>query len=91
LQKCEHCSNWTDGTKAFCSSCGEILDQHFRQEHSELPQKWESFPGLISYTKLNQASRSKWVWLLEKLINTGEFLLSALILLVTLVLFFLPG
>ena len=35
-KKCEHCNNWTDGDKAFCDTCGGILDFKYRKERDDL-------------------------------------------------------
>ena len=38
-KKCEHCNNWTDGDKAFCDTCGGILDFKYRKERDDLEKE----------------------------------------------------
>lgn len=90
-QKCEHCHYWTDGAKAFCSECGEILDLEYRKEQSELADKWKNFNGLMDWVKLPKSQSNKVVWFVEKLIQSGQLILMLLMALVTFILFLLPG
>ncbi|MCU0443246.1 MAG: hypothetical protein MUE96_12700 [Bacteroidia bacterium] len=90
-QRCEHCGNWTDGTKAFCSRCGEILDLDYRKEQHHLSRKFKNFNGLMNWVKLPQSQSNKAVWFIEKIIQSGQLVLMTIMALVTLILFLLPG
>ncbi len=91
IQKCEHCEFWTDGKKAFCSKCGEILDLKYRSERWELLKKSDNFSVFMKYVSFKKSSTNSFIWLLEKIIQGGQLILAIIVLLVTLILFFLPG
>ncbi|MES2655164.1 MAG: hypothetical protein V4620_06215 [Bacteroidota bacterium] len=86
-KKCEHCSKWTDGDKAFCSYCGEILDLNYRKQIDELAKN-ESV--LMNYYKIKNSDSNFLLWLIEKLIQGGQIIVMAIIALVTFVLVLLP-
>ncbi len=87
-KKCEHCFNWTDGNKAFCAHCGEILDLDYRKEIDELAKKETA---LMSYYKIKNADSNILLLLIEKLIQGGQLIVMAIIALVTFILVLLPG
>ncbi|MFN7313507.1 MAG: hypothetical protein ACK5UI_08495 [Bacteroidota bacterium] len=91
IQKCEHCSIWTDGNKAYCSECGEILDLNFRKERHELQKKLENLPLFMDWVKLNNSRKNPFLFLLEKMIQGGQLIVSIIVLLVTVFLFLMPG
>ncbi len=91
IQKCEHCEYWTDGKKAFCSICVEILDLKYRSERLELSKKWDNFSVFMKYVSFKKASTNPFIWLLEKIIQGGQLILAIIVLLATLILFFLPS
>lgn len=90
-QKCEHCSYWTDGKKSFCSECGEILDLAHRKERSDLEKKWQEWSAFMQYVKLKGSDKNMFLLFLEKCIQTGQFILTIIIVIVTLILFLIPG
>ena len=47
-KKCEHCNNWTDGDKAFCDTCGGILDYKYRKERDDLEKEFDKISSLSS-------------------------------------------
>lgn len=91
IQKCEHCHYWTDGQKAFCSECGEILDIEFRKERWRLSQQWQELGGLMNYVRFKKARSNPFFWVLEKFVQTGQMIIAVLVLIVTIILFLLPG
>jgi hypothetical protein len=90
-QKCEHCGNWTDGNKAFCQFCGEILDVRFRHERTELEQKLKNLPGFMEFIKIKGSDKNLIFWGIEKMLQTGQFIITIIVALVTLILLALPG
>jgi hypothetical protein len=90
-KKCDSCHNWTDGSKAFCAICGEILDNQYRKELFELEKKWESQPVLMKYVKLKNSDKNIFIFVFEKLIQGGQAIIIGLITFVTFVLLALPG
>ncbi|MCU0423273.1 MAG: hypothetical protein MUC81_10720 [Bacteroidia bacterium] len=91
IQKCEHCDYWTDGNKAYCSSCGEILDLEFRKERASLEKKLKELPLFMEWFTLKRARNNPFYFILEKLIQGGQFILMIVVLIVTIILFLLPG
>lgn len=91
IQKCEHCGSWTDGQKTFCQHCGEMLDLAHRKERWELEKKWAEWFAFMKYVKIKGSNNNLFLLFIEKLIQTGQFILTIIILSVTLILFFLPG
>jgi hypothetical protein len=90
-QKCEHCDYWTDGKKAFCSHCGEMLDLEYRQKRWELERKIEQLPGFMEWFKLKGSDKNIFLWLIEKSIQSGQLVLTVVVALVTFILLLLPG
>ena len=90
-KKCEHCSNWTDGNRAFCEHCGEILDYKYRKEIHELEKKQENEPVLMKFIKIKNSDKNIFLFLIEKIIRGGQALVLGIIALVTLLLLALPG
>lgn len=91
IQKCEHCEKWTDGNGAFCSHCGEILDQKFRNERWELDQRLKNLPGFMEWVTLKGADKNKLIFLFQLFIRSGQFILTLVVALITLILLLLPG
>ncbi len=91
IQKCEHCERWTDGDKAFCGHCGEILDQKFRNERWELDQKLQKLPGFMEWINLKGADKNKLIFLFQLFIRSGQFILTLVVALITFILLILPG
>jgi hypothetical protein len=91
IQKCEHCSQWTDGNKAFCQHCGEMLDVSFRKERWELEKKLRDLPGFMEWVKIKGAARNPFLFVIEKLIQGGQVIITAIVALITFILLALPG
>ncbi|MFN4972421.1 MAG: hypothetical protein ACK45I_06035 [Bacteroidota bacterium] len=91
IQKCEHCETWTDGKKAFCCSCGEILDLEFRKNRWELHKRMNELPGFMDWFKLKGSDRNILLLFIEKLVQGGQLILTLLVALVTCILLLLPG
>jgi hypothetical protein len=89
-KKCEQCNNWTIGDKAFCKTCGEILDLKYRKERDDLEKKLENVPMLFDYIKIKNSDNNKLLYLLEKAIRGGQAIIFAIITMVTFVLLALP-
>jgi predicted nucleic acid-binding Zn ribbon protein len=90
-KKCEHCSNWTNGEKAFCSYCGEILDDEFRRKRDELEQKEKLGSIFINYYKIKHSDTNLLLFFIEKIIQGGQAIVIGIIALVTFILLLLPG
>lgn len=91
IQKCEHCETWTDGKKAFCCSCGEILDLEFRKSRWELHKRLEELPGFMEWYKIKGSDKNYLLLFIEKIIQGGQLILTLMVALVTLFLLILPG
>jgi hypothetical protein len=89
-KKCEHCNNWTDGDKAFCSSCGGILDFRYRKERDDFEKELGNVPMLFDYVKLKNPNKNKFLFILEKVIHGGQAIIFGIISLVTFILLALP-
>ena len=90
-KKCEHCNNWNTGDKAFCKTCGGILDLKYRKERDDLEKKLENVPMLFDFVKIKNSENNKLLFLLEKVIRGGQAVVFAIITLVTFILLALPG
>jgi DNA-directed RNA polymerase subunit F len=90
-KKCEHCGNWTNGELAFCSHCGEILDKVYREERAELEREQSEQSPMMRKFTLVKAKDSRFWSLVEKLVQSGQMVLVALIALITIFLAVLPG
>ncbi|HAD10836.1 MAG TPA: hypothetical protein DCF33_00205 [Saprospirales bacterium] len=91
IQKCEHCETWTDGKKAFCCSCGEMLDLEYRKNRWELHKRLQDLPGFMDWYKLKGADKNILLLILEKMIQGGQLILTAVVAFITLILLLLPG
>jgi hypothetical protein len=90
-KKCEHCQKWTDGNKAFCEFCGEILDFGYRKDLHELEKKWQNQSLLMDDFKIKNSDKNKFLFVIEKLVQGGQAIIIGIITLVTIVLMALPG
>lgn len=91
LKKCEHCQQWTDGNKAFCGHCGEILDKKYREERAELEREQQEQSPMMRFVKLKKAENSPfWKWV-ETMIRSGQMVIVFLIAFITVILALLPG
>ena len=54
-KKCEHCSNWTNGNKVFCDTCGGILDYKYLKERDDLEKELGNVPILFEYVKIKNS------------------------------------
>lgn len=91
IKKCEHCKQWTDGEKAFCGHCGEILDKKYREERAELEKEQQEGTPLMKMVKLKKAENSTFWRFIEKGIQSGQMVLVFFIALVIVILGLLPG
>lgn len=89
-KKCEHCDRWTDGNKAFCNFCGEILDLKYRNERNELEKELGDVPMLFDYFKIKNSDKNWLLFIIEKTIQGGQAIIFGIISLVTFVLLALP-
>ena len=90
-KKCEHCDKWTDGNKAFCFYCGEMLDYSYRKNLFELEQKWQKQPLFMNFVKIKNADKNIFLFAIEKLVQGGQAIIIGIIALVTFILLALPG
>ena len=91
IKKCEHCHQWTNGNKAFCEKCGEILDLEYRKERDDKSKDPKAEPFLLNWYKINGSQSNLFYFLIEKGIQGGQLILMGIIALVTLILLLLPG
>ncbi len=91
IKKCEHCLQWSDGEKAFCEHCGEILDKKYREERAELEKEQREGTPFMKRVKLKQANNSILWKLIEKSLQSGQMLLIAFFIIITIILALMPG
>ncbi len=91
IKKCEHCLKWTDGEKAFCEHCGEILDKKYREERAELEKEQSEGTPFMKRVQLKQAKNSFFWKLVEKSLQSGQMLLIAFFIIITIILALMPG
>ncbi|MFY8021835.1 MAG: hypothetical protein ACOVP1_11575 [Bacteroidia bacterium] len=91
IKKCEHCEQWTNGNKAFCEKCGEILDLEYRKERDDKSKDPKAEPFLINWFKFDGSRNNILYFLIEKGIQGGQLILMGIIALITLILLLLPG
>lgn len=90
-KKCEHCNSWSNGEKAFCSTCGEILDYKYRKEIDELEKKWQNQSILMDFVKLKNSENNFFIKFIETIIRGGQLIILSIIAITTFVLMALPG
>ncbi|MCF8253087.1 MAG: hypothetical protein K9H61_02740 [Bacteroidia bacterium] len=90
-KKCEHCSKWTNGEKAFCEHCGEILDKKYREERAELEREQREGSPMMKMVKIKNSENNKLLFWLERSIQSGQMVLIFLIAFVAIILALLPG
>lgn len=90
-KKCEHCEKWTDGTKAFCAHCGEMLDMQYRKEQHEWAESQKSQTPMMKLISLHNSTSNPFYFLVEKLIQGGQLILMGIITFVTFLLLLLPA
>ena len=91
IKKCEHCLNWTNGNKAFCENCGEILDLEYRKERDEKSKDLTAAPFLLNWYKIKGSDKNPVYFIVERLIQGGQLILMGIIALITFILIVLPG
>ena len=91
IKKCEHCLKWTNGNKAFCENCGEILDLEYRKERDEKTKDLSAAPFLLNWYKINGSDKNPFYFIIERLIRGGQLILMGIIALITFILIILPG
>lgn len=91
LKKCEHCQQWTDGNKAFCGHCGEILDKKVREEWAEMEKEQQEQSPMMRFIHIPKAKHSKFWRYIEKMVHSGQLVIVFLITLITAFLLLLPG
>ncbi|OYU96093.1 MAG: hypothetical protein CFE21_06695 [Bacteroidetes bacterium B1(2017)] len=91
IKKCEHCQQWTDGEKAFCTHCGEILDKKYREERAELEKEQREGTPMMKWVRLKQANNSKFWFLVEKALQSGQMFLVFFFIVITIILLLMPG
>lgn len=91
IKKCEHCQQWTDGEKAFCSHCGNLLDEKVLSERQALQDHMKKQYLLVKYIRLKGSDNNKFLLVLEKMIQGGQFIISLIVGLITFLLLLMPA
>jgi hypothetical protein len=91
IKKCEHCQQWTDGEKAFCANCGEILDKQYREERTQLEIEQKEGTPLMKWVKLNQSKDSRFWFLAEKAAQSGQVVMVVFFVVIITILAIMPG
>lgn len=68
-----------------------MLDGSYRQERWELEKKLRELPGFMEWVKINGSTKNPFLYVLEKLVQTGQLIITAIVALVTFILLALPG
>lgn len=90
-KKCEHCQNWTNGDKAFCSNCGEILDYKYRKKMDDLDKYWQKQSVFMNLFKIKNSENNLLLKFIESIIRGGQLIVMSIITLTTIILLALPG
>ncbi len=91
IKKCEHCQDWTDGEKAFCIHCGEILDRKYREERAQLEVEQKEGTPLMKWVKLRQSNDSKLWYFAEKAMQSGQLVMVVFFIIIITILAIMPG